>query len=65
MYKLFWDVEIEEKYARDTWDKGDHPDMKHKAFSPPMKILKCDKPLQHPASEHKEKHEKCPQLEKI
>ena len=47
VYKPFWDVE--EKRARDTLDEGDHPDTKRKAFSPPTKILKRDKPLRHPA----------------
>jgi len=61
-YKPFCDVEIEEKRARDTWDEGDHPDTKRPAFSPPMKILKRDKPLRHPADE---KHEKHPQSEKM
>jgi len=45
VYKPFWDVEIEEKCARDTWDEGDHPEKKRPAFSPPTKILKGDKPL--------------------
>jgi len=61
IYNPFWDVEIEEKHARDTWDKEDHPDLKCKAFSSPMKILKYDKSLQYPASEYKEKQEKHPQ----
>jgi len=65
VYKRFWDVEIEEKRARDTWDEGDHPEKERPAFSPPTKILKCDKPLRHPAGEHEEKHEKCPQPEKM
>jgi len=64
VYKPFW--HIEEKRARDTWDEGDHPDTKCPAFSPPTKILKCDKPLRHPAGEHEhEKHEKRPQPEKM
>jgi len=63
MYKPFWD--IEEKHTRDTWDERDHPDTKCKAFSPPTKILKRDKPVRHPADKQKEKHEKCPQPEKI
>jgi len=45
VYKPFWDVKIEEKRARNTWDEGDHSDIKRPAFSPPMKILKRDKPL--------------------
>jgi len=57
-------VEIEETRTRDTWDEGDHPDTKRPVFSPPTKILKRDKPLQQPASEH-EKHEKRPQPEKM
>jgi len=43
VYKQFWD--IEEKRTRDTWDEGDRPDTKCTVFSPPMKILKCEKPL--------------------
>jgi len=65
VYKPFWDVKVEEKHARDTWDKGDHPNIKRPAFSPPTKILKHDKPLRHPAAEHEEKHEKRPQPEKM
>jgi len=65
VYKLFWDVEVEEKHTRDTWDEGDHPDTKRPAFYPPTKILKCEKPLRHPAGEHEEKHEKRPQPEKM
>jgi len=61
VYKPFWD--IEEKRTRDTEDEGDHPDTNRPAFSPPMKILKHDKPLRHPASD--EKHEKRPPTEKI
>jgi len=59
MYKPFWDMEIEEKHARDTEDEGNHPYTKRPAFSPPTKILKHDKPLRYPAGEHEEKQEKC------
>jgi len=62
VYQPFWDVEIEEKRARDTWDEGDHPEKKRPAFSPPTKILKRDKPLRQPAGKHEEKR---PQLEKM
>jgi len=64
VYKSFWDVEIDEKRTRATWDKGNHPDMKRPAFSPPTKILKREKPLRHPGGEHEEKQEKGPQPEK-
>jgi len=57
VYKPFWDIEVEEKRTRDTWDEGNHPDMKRLAFSPLTKILKHDKPLRYPAGEHEEKHE--------
>jgi len=60
VYKPFWD--IEEKRARDTWDEGDHPEKKRPAFSPRTKILKRNKPLRQPASEHDEKG---PQPEKM
>jgi len=62
VYKPFWDVEIEEKRARDTWDEGDYPKKKRPAFSPPTKILTRDKPLRQPAGEHEEKR---PQPEKM
>jgi len=62
VYKPFWDVEIEEKRTRDTWDEGDHPEKKRPVFSPPTKILKRDEPLQQPAGEYEEK---CPQPEKM
>jgi len=65
VYKLFWDMDIEEKRARDMEDEGDHPDTKCPAFSPPTKILKRDKPLRQLAGEHEEKHEKRPQPEKM
>jgi len=45
VYKSFWDVEIEEKHAKDTWYEGYYPDVKRSAFSPTTKILKHDKPL--------------------
>ena len=66
VYKPFWDVEIEEKNTRDMEDEWDHPDTNSPAFSSPMKILKHDKTLQHPAGEKQgEKHEKHPQPEKM
>jgi len=62
VYKLFWDMEIEEKCARDTCDEGHHHEKKRVAFSPPTKILKRDKALRQPAGKHEEKR---PQPEKM
>jgi len=65
IYKPFWEVDIEEKRARDIWDDGDRIDTKRKALSPETqsKILKRDRPVRDSAkpvekTEKKHQHEK-------